>query len=230
MESFAATLGNFIDANPVLALIVAFVAGLASAFGPCTLASIPLIMAYVGGYARDDQRRAFACSLVFCAGLAATFTSLGAIAAILGRIMSGFGKRWYLALGSFTILLGLWLMGVVNLPLPSISSRESFRRTGLPGAFALGVLAGAISSPCSTPVLAAILALVAGKGSLVFGVSLLGAYSVGHCALFLVAGTSVAFVNRLARAKRTEKIGGIVKFGLGVLVVLAGIYLFYIGI
>lgn len=230
MGSFAATLGNFIDANPILALIIAFIAGLASAFGPCTLTSIPLIIAYVGGYARDDQRRAFVCSLVFCAGLAVTFTSLGALAAILGRIMSGLGKRWYLALGSFTILLGLWLMGVVNLPLPSISSRDSFRRTGLPGAFALGVLAGAISSPCSTPVLAAILALVAGKGNLVFGVSLLGAYSVGHCALALVAGTSVAFVNSLARSERTEKIGGIVRFGLGVLVVLAGIYLFYIGI
>lgn len=230
MESFAATFGGFIDANPLLALILAFLAGLVSAFGPCTLTSIPLIMAYVGGYARDDQHRAFLCSLIFCAGLAVTFTSLGALAAILGRIMSGFGKRWYLALGLFTILLGLWMMGVVYLPLPSASSKGSFRRTGLPGAFALGVVAGAISSPCSTPVLAAILALVAGKGNLVFGVSLLGAYSVGHCALALVAGTSVAFVNRLARSEKTQKIGGIVRFGLGVLVILAGIYLFYIGI
>ncbi|MCR4403128.1 MAG: cytochrome c biogenesis protein CcdA [Firmicutes bacterium] len=230
MESFAATFGGVLDANPLLALILAFFAGLVSAFGPCTLTSVPLIMAYVGGYARDDQRRAFVCSLVFCAGLAVTFTSLGALAAILGRIMSGFGKRWYIALGLFTILLGLWMMGVVNLPVPSVASKRSFRRSGLPGAFALGVVAGAISSPCSTPVLAAILALVAGKGDLVLGVSLLGAYSVGHCALALVAGTSVAFVDRLARSERTERIGGIARFGLGVLVLLAGLYLFYTGI
>ncbi|NPV53206.1 MAG: hypothetical protein HPY71_06755 [Firmicutes bacterium] len=100
--------------------------------------------------------------------------------------MGGIGKGWYLVLGSFTILLGLWLMGIIN--------------------------------------------IVAGKGNLVFGVSLLGAYAVGHSALALVAGTSVAFVDRLAKSETTERIGQTVRLALGVLVAIAGIYLFYMGV
>ena len=97
------------------------------------------------------------------------------------------------------------------------------------GAFFLGILGGVLSSPCATPVLAAILAFVAGQGNIALGVAFLAVYAVGHCALILIAGTSVGFVQKLAASPNTEKIGKVLKFVFGILVILLALYLFYIG-
>jgi cytochrome c biogenesis protein CcdA len=99
----------------------------------------------------------------------------------------------------------------------------------LAGAFVLGILGGVLSSPCATPVLAAILAFVAGQGNIALGVGLLAVYSIGHCALLLVAGTSVGFVQKLAASPGTEKWGNIFKISFGILILILAFYLFYTG-
>jgi len=68
-----------------------------------------------------------------------------------------------------------------------------------------------LTSPYATPVLVAILAFVAGEGNVVLGVALLAVYSVGHCALLLLAGTSIGFVQKFATSSKTEKWGKILK-------------------
>jgi cytochrome c biogenesis protein CcdA len=66
------------------------------------------------------------------------------------------------------------------------------------GAFFAGILGGLFSSPCATPVLIALLAIVAQKGSLLWGALLLLLYSAGHSTLVLIAGTSIGFVKKLS--------------------------------
>ena len=56
-------------------------------FTPCSLSTIPLIIGYVGGTGAQETKKAFKLSLVFALGMAITFTTLGAIAALIGRIM-----------------------------------------------------------------------------------------------------------------------------------------------
>jgi len=97
------------------------------------------------------------------------------------------------------------------------------------GAFLFGIVGGILSSPCATPVLAAILAFVAGQDNIVLGVALLAVYAVGHCALILVASTSVGFVQALAASPGTEKLGRLLKLLFGILVLLLAFYLFWIG-
>lgn len=226
MNGFLAEFGRYIGGNPLLAFPLALLAGLASAFSPCVLASVPLVVGYVGGYA-DDRRRCLRYTLVFCLGLAATFTVLGALAATLGRMMSGVGHWWYLLLGAMMSLIGLWLLGVFGgaggtCRLPRV-------RAGGWGALALGVVAGAVSSPCATPPLAAILAYVAGRANIAYGVALLATYAVGHCALIFLAGTSLSFTQRLVDSPRVARLGKAVRIGFGLLALgLAG-YLFYVG-
>ena len=53
-------------------------------------------------------------------------------------------------------------------------------RQGFVGAFIAGILGGVFSSPCSTQVLIALLAIVAGKRSIFWGILLLLMYSIGH--------------------------------------------------
>ncbi|MGB4510782.1 MAG: cytochrome c biogenesis protein CcdA, partial [Thermacetogeniaceae bacterium] len=134
----------------------------------------------------------------------------------------------YILLALIMAVVGLQLLGIVHFT-PQ-ACRMPARREGLIGAFLLGIIGGVLSSPCATPVLVAILAFVAGEGNIYLGIGLLAIYSIGHCVLLLIAGTSVGFVNNLAASPRTEKWGRVLKGILGVLVIILAFYLFYLGI
>lgn len=227
MEGFLADFGQILSQNIWLAFVVALVAGLISSFSPCVLSSIPLIIGYVGGYSGNDKKRAFNYSLVFSIGLAITFTTLGALSVILGRLMSGAGDWWYIVLGILMLAISFQLLGIVNL-MPEVCNLPS-QRKGILGAFFLGVLGGIFSSPCSTPVLIAILAFVSGQGNIVLGILLLLVYSIGHCTLIMIAGTSIGFVQKLSASQNTQKVGNALKMILGILILVFSFYLFYIG-
>lgn len=228
MEVLLLNFGELLSQNIWLAFIMALVAGLISSFSPCVLSTVPLIIGYVGGYAGDDQKRALKYSVLFCLGLVLTFTALGAASALLGKMMIGAGKWWYFLLAVIMTAAGLQLLGIFQFT--PRSCRMPSRRGGLLGAFLLGIVGGILSSPCATPVLVAILAFVAGKGNIYLGIGLLAVYSIGHCALLLIAGTSVGFVNKLALSQRTAKWGRVLKGFLGIMMITLAFYLFYLGI
>jgi len=223
MHNFSAFLSN----NIWLAVMTAFVAGIVSSFSPCVLSTIPLIVGYVGGYARKDQKLAYKYSFIFCLGIVITFTSLGIASALLGRLFTGAGRWWYIVLGGIMLFVGLQLIGVIEIG--KNSCRMPNRRKGLAGAFFLGILGGVLSSPCSTPILAAILAFVASKGNILLGIIMLFVYSIGHCILIFIAGTSVGLVEEISSSSKTLLFGKILKIVLAVIIFVAGFYLLYLG-
>ena len=62
-------------------------------------------------------------------------------------------------------------------------------KRGILGALISGILGGFFSSPCSTPILVVLLALVSTSGNLVWGIFLLLLYSLGNSILVIIAGT-----------------------------------------
>lgn len=228
MNEFLNNFGGMLVSNVWLALIVSFVAGIISSFSPCILSTIPLVVGYVGGYAGKDKKLAFKYSLIFCVGIVIAFTTFGALSAALGRLMTGTGKWWYIVLGVIMLIVALQLLGVIEFN--NNSCKIPNKRVGLLGAFFLGILGGVLSSPCSTPVLVAILAFVAGKGNILVGILMLLLYSIGHCTLILIAGTSVGFVESISNSKKTLLVGKILKTILAIVVVFLGLYLIYTGI
>jgi len=228
MNEFLNNFGGILVSNIWLALIMSFIAGIISSFSPCVLSTIPLVVGYVGGYAGKDKKLAFKYSLIFCVGIVITFTTFGALSAILGKLMTGTGKWWYIVLGAIMLIVALQLLGVIEFK--NNSCKIPNKRVGLLGAFFLGILGGVLSSPCSTPVLVAILTFVAGKGNIVVGILMLFLYSIGHCTLILIAGTSVGFVESISNSKKTLVVGNILKTILAIIVMFLGLYLIYMGI
>jgi cytochrome c-type biogenesis protein len=104
------------------------------------------------------------------------------------------------------------------------------KHKGVIGAFLLGLLFGAVSSPCATPVLAVILAFVATKARVMYGVSLLFVYAVGHCALIILAGIFTGFVESYAKSKGVSNFSALTKKISGVLIFLGGFYILYINV
>ena len=228
MNEFVNNFGGVLSNNIWLALIMSFVAGIISSFSPCVLSTIPLVVGYVGGYAGKDKKLAFKYSIIFCVGIVITFTAFGAISAMLGKLMTGTGKWWYIVLGAIMLIVALQLLGVIEFK--NNSCKMPNKRVGLWGAFFLGILGGVLSSPCSTPILVAILAFVAGEGNIIVGILMLLLYSIGHCTLILIAGTSVGFVESIGNSKKTLFFGKILKIILAIIVMFLGLYLIYIGI
>jgi cytochrome c biogenesis protein CcdA len=228
METLLNHLSQSFTENPLLAYVGVFLGGILSSSSPCVLATIPLVIGYVGGYSEGDRRKAFLYSLTFILGLSLTFTILGAIASLVGGLFGVISRAWYFIVGGIAVVIGLHLIGLFNWNFP-VPVHLQPKQKGILGAFLLGIFFGIVSSPCATPVLALILTFVASKGEVAYGTSLLFVYALGHCALIFVAGTATGFAESFIKSKGISNITTWGKRVGGVIVVFAGIYLFYLG-
>jgi cytochrome c biogenesis protein CcdA len=210
---------------PIVTLLLVFLGGVLSSASPCVLAALPLVIATVGG-AATTRARALTLSLAFVLGLALCFTALGALAALTGSLIGDVGWAWRAVLAAVLIVMGLHLTGLVTLPLPALDGKR-FRGAGLAGAFGLGALTGTLSSPCATPILVVVLSLVAFERRVLWGTTLLAAYSLGHVVLLLVAGAATGFAaaylgSRAAVwARRVHQAFGVLLAGAGVVLAIS---------
>lgn len=211
-----------------LAPVMALLAGVLTSVTPCALSSVPLIIGYVGGAGNNDPKRAFRLSLTFAAGMAVTFTALGTIASLAGRLMGNSSRWWYLALGILMVLMALQTWGVFQF-IPSTYLTAKNKHRGYIGALIAGILGGIFSSPCATPVLVVLLGIVAQKGNVIWGILLLLLYAIGHSVIVLVAGTSLGFVQRITASTQYGKFSKILNFIMGILILLIALYMFYLG-
>ena len=221
-------LSTLIKESLWLAPILAFVAGILTSFTPCSLSSIPLIIGYVGGTGQKDTKKAFRLSLTFAIGSAVTFTALGVIASLAGKLIGTSASWWYIVLGILMVLMALQTWGIFEI-IPSSYLVSKNTRKGYIGALIAGILGGVFASPCSTPVLIALLAIVAGKGNIIWGILLLLIYSIGHGILAVVAGTSVGLVQKLTKSEKYGNLSMVLKIGMGLIILTIGFYMFYLG-
>ncbi|MPM31716.1 Thiol:disulfide interchange protein DsbD [bioreactor metagenome] len=228
MTAILESLSELITKSGWLAPLLALLAGVLTSFTPCSLSSIPLVIGYVGGTGQKDTKRAFWLSVTFAAGAAVTFTALGVIASMAGKLMGTSASWWYIVLGVLMILMALQTWGIFEI-IPSSYLISKNTKKGFVGAFIAGILGGIFSSPCSTPVLIALLAIVAGKGSILWGILLLLLYSIGHGILAIIAGTSIGFVQKLSSSEKYGKASTVLKIAMGSLILLIGFYMFYLG-
>jgi len=229
MESILSNVSDIINNSPGLAYLAVFVGGLISASSPCVLAIIPLVIGFVGGYSEGNRKKAVVYAVVFALGLSITFTILGGIASLVGGLFGDVGKFWYYFAAAVAMIMGLYLVGLLRFKIPQPVTLKT-KHKGVIGAFLLGLLFGAVSSPCATPVLAVILAFVATKAKVVYGMSLLFVYAIGHCALIILAGIFTGVVESYARSKGVSNFSSLTKKISGVLIFLAGLYILYINI
>lgn len=101
------TLANLIQQYIWLAPVLALLGGLVTSFTPCSLSSVPMVIAYIGGSAKNDTKKAFRLSLTMAGGLALTFLIFGSLASVLGHYLHEIGAWWYGILGAIMVLMAL---------------------------------------------------------------------------------------------------------------------------
>ncbi len=227
IDAMLEQLAQLISESAWIAPLLALVAGVLTSFTPCALSSVPLIVGYVGGTGGRTTKRAFRLSLTFAVGSAVTFTILGVIATMAGSLIGTQATWWYMILGALMMLMALQTWGIYEI-IPSSYLISKNNKKGYLGAFIAGILGGIFSSPCSTPVLIVLLAVVAGKGSLAWGILLLLLYSIGHGILAVICGTSIGFVQKLSKNEKYGKLSNLLKIIMGAAIALIGFYMFYL--
>ncbi|WP_075680346.1 cytochrome c biogenesis CcdA family protein [Roseburia sp. 831b] len=227
VDTWLNQIAQSIQSNMWIAPLLALLAGVLTSFTPCALSNIPLIIGYVGGVGEKNTKKAFRYSVIFALGTAVTFITLGLIATSAGKLMGNSSQIWYLVLGVLMVLMALQTWEIFQI-IPSINLLSKSKAKGIIGAFIAGVLGGVFSSPCSTPVLIALLAIVAGKGNLIWGILLMFLYSIGHSALVIVAGTSISFVKKISSNEKYNKVGIALKIVMGTTILLIGLYMFWL--
>ncbi len=227
MDAILEFISGLLTENTWFAPVLALLAGVLTSFTPCALSSVPLVVGYVGGTGQRTTKKAFLLSTTFAVGSAITFTTLGIIATTAGGLIGTSSTWWYVILGILMLLMALQTWEIYEI-IPSSFLVSKSSKKGYLGALIAGVLAGVFSSPCSTPVLIALLAIVAGTGNLAWGIFLLLLYGIGHGILSVVCGTSIGFVQKLSQSEKYMKTSKILKITMGILMSLIGFYMFYL--
>jgi cytochrome c-type biogenesis protein len=228
LESVLGDINVIIQTSPWLAPLAVFLGGVLTASNPCVLAMIPLTMAFVGAYqGTSGAKKAFSFSLLFILGLTITFTLLGFVAALMGRLVGDVGRFWPYLVAAVCLVMGLHLLGIWSFELPLLQGWRP-KEAGPWGAFLLGLLFGVVSTPCATPILAVLLVYIASKGNLAYGGLLLFLYALGHCLLILIAGTSMGLAKRIIESKGLNTGLAYLRKGSGVLIILIGFYFIWL--
>ncbi|MBD2230360.1 cytochrome c biogenesis protein CcdA [Phormidium tenue] len=185
-----------------VSLSVVGLAGLLTSLSPCLLSMLPIMVGYMGGY--EERGGAIARSLSFALGLATTLALLGLIAGLFGYVYGQVAWGLPIVVSLVAIVMGLNLLGVIPLALPA-GVGPTFENLNLPPwlrAYALGLTFGIVASPCSTPVLATLLAWISTTKDPVLGGALLLAYAVGYVTPLVLAGTFTASLKRLLNLRQ----------------------------
>lgn len=227
IESFAAQLTDG-SLGTFAVFGVAFLGGMVAGFGPCVLPMLPAVFGYVTGQvagtpaidANSAWRKGLALSATFVFGMSLLFATIGAAAATLGRALL-VGAWAYYVVAAICTVLGLQMMGAINLPFGALNRFLPMtrpERKGFVGAFLFGILFGVVASPCSTPILAAIATIAATRESVPQGALLLFVYGLGKgfpLILLGLASGSLVVMRSLSRAAGVlTKAGGAALIGV----------------
>ena len=230
LEPLFTTLTRAIEGTPAAAVSAAFAWGILSILlSPCHLASIPLIVGFIDEQGRISTKRAFQISLLFSLGILITIGLIGALTAAAGRMLGDVGPAGNYFVAAVFFLVGLHLLGVFPLPFTG-PGQVKMKKRGRIAAFLLGLLFGVALGPCTFAFMAPMLAVTFRMASahLAYGILLLLAYGVGHCAVIVLAGTFTEGVQRYLNWNESSKGAVMLKKVCGVLVLLAGLWMLHV--
>lgn len=202
---------------------VIFLAGLLTSLTPCMLSMLPITIGYIGGYETKTRLQAAAQSTWFALGLATTLAGLGIVAAVVGQIYGQVGFGLPIIVSIIAILMGLNLLEALPIRLPSYGGLDWISKELPEGvrSYLIGLTFGLVASPCSTPVLATLLAWISSTRDPLLGAALLLAYTLGYVAPLILAGTFTASIKKLLEVRRWS---GWITPASGVLLVAFGVF------
>ena len=210
--------------------ILALGGGLIASVSPCVLALLPVQLSYLG--AQNQQRPNTGKVIEFSLGVITAYSILGLFTSLAGTLIIDHRGGLFITAGVIVIAMALQLkgwgprvpwhrlnMGVIKAPgwinkLPK-------------GPLLIGFTFALVTSPCASPVLAAVLSSAAAAGSPPLAVVAMIMYAIGYSMVILLAGLGVELggIRRhlLERGDQITGISAMVLLAFGAFYLLTGI-------
>lgn len=210
-----------------LLFALSFLGGLIASISPCSLAMLPIIIGYIGGYSDAKPLKTFIQMLFFVFGTAIVFSAIGIICAVTGKVFISFAGGYFgIFLAGIIMVMGLKLIGVLDFELP-VMIKEMPKNDGT-NTFLYPIILGGIfalaGTPCSTPILAGIMAFASLSASITQAILMLFLFSLGQGLILILAGF---LTSHLKNWKGFYKFSDWLLKISGGLLVIASIYIFY---
>ena len=225
MENYAALFTG--EGSLPLLFALSFFGGLVASIAPCSLAMLPIIVGYVGGYSDNTPLKTFIQMLFFVLGTAIVFSAIGIICAITGKVFISFAGGYFgIILAGIILVMGLKLIGVLDFELP-VMIKEMPKNDGtntILYPIILGSIFALAGTPCSTPILAGIMAFASLSASIGQAIIMLFLFSLGQGIIIILAGF---MTSHLKNWKGFYKFSDSLLKISGWLLVIAALYIFY---
>lgn len=173
------------------------IAGLVTNFTPCVYPMIPITIRILG----QQSKSPLLASSVYALGIMTTYTTLGAFAAMTGALSGSIMANVYvnIFLALMMALFAFSMIGYGNYSwLQGIGNRLSAHSTGLKSCFLMGLSAGLVASPCTGPVLAALLTYsLSAQEQPAIIVLYLSFYSLGFSLPYILLGRLASRITKI---------------------------------
>lgn len=204
--------------NPLVLVPLAFVGGLIASISPCILSLLPVNLSYIGTLKIDSRRAAFNKAGLFVLGVVTVFSLFGLFASFAAAVLVDYRGYFNVVVGAIILLMGFSFAGLIHLPLPQPKASVSAA-----GPYGVGLTFALISSPCSSPVLFAVIAAAAATNSQLVSVATLVSYGLGYTAIIFFASLYAGLV------KQSRVLLGqsdwVIRVGSAALILAGGFYL-----
>ncbi|MFH1837332.1 MAG: cytochrome c biogenesis protein CcdA [Candidatus Omnitrophota bacterium] len=219
-------IARYFENISIITYIAVFAGGVVASFTPCVYPLIPIIVGVIGSTGEKSKGRSFVLSLGYVLGMAVTFSFLGMMAAMTGRLFGEIQSNpiAYIVVGNMMILFALMLLDIIPMPtflLSRAGAGKVVKGGTVLSAVLMGIASGFIAAPCTAAVLGALLTFVATTQNVIFGSSLLFVFAIGLGALLVIIGT---FTGILTSMPRSEKVMRIMQKALAFVMILLGEY------
>ena len=185
-----------------LLLLFALIGGLLTNLTPCVYPMIPITIRVLKG----QTNHPLLASLFYALGIVVTYTALGVTAAATGSMFGSFmgSKVFNLSFAAVMFLMAMTMLGYGNLSfLQNLGTKFDTRKSGVTNAFILGAGAGLVASPCTGPILAALLTYSTTQSDFFHSSSLIFTYSLGFALPYVFLG---GFAAKLYQIKAPIKL------------------------
>ena len=218
-------INNGLNNPSPITLLIVFTGGLLTSFGPCSLSLLPVTVAYLAGF--KNKQSPLQRTISFCSGIVISLVILGSLSGFLGKIYGQLPSFFSIFISLLAIIMGINLLGIFKFSLPTGPDPENWKNQVPPALspISAGMAFGLASSPCTTPVLAVLLAWVSKQGNPLSGTIFLGSFAIGQIVPLFVAGTFAASIPKLLSFRRIGRwippISGVILLTIGLLSLLS---------
>lgn len=187
----------------LLSLIFVFLGGLALNLTPCVYPLIPITIGYFGGQSEGKTSKLFILGILYVLGMAFTYSIVGVVTALSGAVFGALLQNSIVivVIAGIFVVLALSMFGLYEIKMPdSMVAKAGGARSGVFGAFFMGLTMGVVAAPCIGPFVLGLVTYVAAKGDVFYGFIMFFFLAVGLGTPYLFLAIFSGRIKSLPRA------------------------------